>query len=396
MRIGLFTDDFLPRKSGIASSIMSLRLGLESLGHEVYIIAPSARGHHESDHNIIRLPSINPLIFDKSRLAVPLPRHIRPILDLRLDIIHSHTQFSMGVVADYVARKTGVPHITTAHTIWSEFAKYYPLQAASSFGFLSLLYQLYFFEQMKIASSLATGGKSVGLLAQSQIWNLKAIFYNSVDSVTVPSEHFADLLVRHGIQKPVVIPNGINLDFFKKPKTKSFDGNLRIVCVGRLSQEKRQDVLIKALVHSPRVRLSLIGDGPSIKELQNIAKRLGVADRVQFCGSRDHEFVRQSLLEADAFALASYKFDSQAIVLIEAQAAGLPVIICDPELMISTSPDSSILTGQKTADFAEAFQYLQKNPQNLENMSKAARKTANKFDRTTYAKQMLKEYEKLV
>lgn len=396
MKVGLFSDDFLPRKSGITSSMLALKAGLETLGHEVYVIAPKARGYADNDPHVMRLPSINPLIFDKSRLAVPLPRHIRPILDLDLDIVHSHTQFSMGVVADYVARKNGIPHVTTAHTIWTEFAKYYPLQVASSFGFLSVLYQLYFFQQMKVATPMATGVRSVGKLAQKQMWHLEAIFYNAVDLVTVPSEHFAQMLADHSIQQPVVIPNGVNVEFFSQPRTRKYQegDSLRVVCVGRLSHEKRQNVLIEALRSAPQVQLSLIGDGPSMAEYKILARHLEVDDRVTFYGSRDPEFVRGILLDSDVFALASYQFDNHPIVLIEAAAAGLPITYCDPKLRIS--PEASCLIAQKPTDFARAFKSLRKHPAELKTKSRAAVKTAQTYDHITYAKAMLKEYKKLL
>jgi glycosyltransferase involved in cell wall biosynthesis len=400
MKIGLFSDDFLPRKSGVSTVMITLKTGLEELGHEVYIFAPKVRGYHDHDPHIVRLPSINPLIFDKSRLAVPMPQHTRKIINLDLDIVHSHTNFSMGVVADYVAKKSGIPHITTAHTIWSELIKHYPVQVASSFGFLSVLYQLYFLQNMKIALPTLSSEKSVGHLMKRQVWYAQNLFFNAASQVIAPSAHMAKMLNSHGLVKPSrVAPNGIDMREFDVPRTRKFldDGVLRVVSVGRISPEKRQEVLIRALAQAPNVKLSLIGDGPSTADCKRLATQLGVQDRVTFYGTCDQKFVRKIMLDSDAFALASYKFDNHPMVLIEAAAAGLPIVYCDPQLKTNTGTSHSRRIGQKSADFAREFKNLQSSkPKVLTAMSRAAKKDSKKFDHITFAKNMLKEYKRLL
>ena len=400
MKIGLFSDDFLPRKSGVSTVLITLKTGLEELGHEVYIFAPKVRGYHDNDPHIIRVPSINPLIFDKGRLAVPMPQNTRKIIKLELDIIHSHTNFSIGVMADYVAKKSSVPHITTAHTIWSELIKHYPLQVASSFGFLSMLYQLYFLQNMKIALPSLNSERSMGQLMKRQLWYVQNLFFNAADQVVAPSAHMAEMLNDHGLVRPAhVVPNGIDMRPFDIPRTRTFldDGILRVVSVGRISPEKRQNVLIRAVAKAPRVHLSLIGDGPNMDEYKRLAADLGIAERVKFYGTRDQEFVRKVMLDSDVFALASYKFDNHPMVLIEAAAAGLPIVYCDPQLKNNTGPKSCRIIGQKPADFAKAFKDLQATqPKELQKMSQAARANAKKFDHITFAKAMLKEYKNAI
>ncbi len=65
MRIGFFSDFYLPRADGIAYSIESFRIELEKMGHEVFIIAPKPTiRHKDANKHILRFPAIKGLFFD--------------------------------------------------------------------------------------------------------------------------------------------------------------------------------------------------------------------------------------------------------------------------------------------------------------------------------------------
>lgn len=98
--------------------------------------------------------------------------------------------------------------------------------------------------------------------------------------------------------------------------------------VGRLVQQKNQQMILAAfkLLQSeiPQSRLLMIGDGPLLEQLQLQAKEFEIADKVLFLGSRDD--VPELLQAIDVFTLSSLN-EGLGIVVIEAQAAGLPTIV---------------------------------------------------------------------
>ncbi len=103
----------------------------------------------------------------------------------------------------------------------------------------------------------------------------------------------------------------------------------RLVCVGRLSREKGQFLLIEA---AGRLRdqgidceLVLVGDGPLRGELESLIERLDLAGQVRLTGSLDGEGVRREILEARALVLPSFA-EGLPVVLMEALALGRPVI----------------------------------------------------------------------
>ena len=135
-----------------------------------------------------------------------------------------------------------------------------------------------------------------------------------------------------------VIPNGIDATEFRydpalraaaRARLGIAAGALVIGGVGRLAREKRFDRLIQALAEIPGVTLLLVGDGAARAELEQEARRRGVADRVVFAGAVGH--TRELLCAMDVFASPSDQ-ETFGLAVLEAMACGLPVIYaaCPP------------------------------------------------------------------
>lgn len=405
MRIGLFTDDFLPRKSGVVTSTLALKHGLEKLGHNVYVIAPSVRGYQETEENVIRITSLNPLVFDKSRLALPHPGTIKKIDNLKLDIVHSQTQFMVGLLADAVAKRRNIPHITTAHTVWTELLKHYPFQVTSAFGLFSLTYQIYFQERIKVFESISAEDfeKPLSQQIKKQMWFAQNVFFNNCDAVIVPSNHLLEDLKLHNMkQQSFMIPNGVEQDIFiKATKNRSFTKKpLRILCVGRLSLEKRQDALLRAIALLPpdSVQLTFVGEGPHQNQYQALAKELGISKQISFTGTLESGQIVDEMKKSDILALVSYKFDNQPMVILEALTAGLPVLYCDPVLTVGLSKENSIcsLNENPEALAAALEQFQAMPPAARKRMSTAARKSAEDFTAEAFATKVLAVYRQLL
>ena len=141
--------------------------------------------------------------------------------------------------------------------------------------------------------------------------------------------------------KAVFLPNGIELADFPAPLPP--DRRDPLLCaVARLSPEKGVDVLLRAFAIAlpdlpQNVRLKIVGDGDLRAELERLADVLGIAARVEFAGFLSPERVRDCLRRSAAFVLLS-RHEGRSLAVMEAQAAGLPVIataVGDNPLMVS-------------------------------------------------------------
>ena len=129
MRIAFFIDDYLPSVHGVATSTRAYKQALETLGHEVFIVAPKVGDYVDEDENIIRLSSIKNYIFEKRHTANLYPGLAKKFDKYKFDVVHSQTQFQLSVLAHAVARRQNIPHVTTIHTLYTELLDDYPLTA---------------------------------------------------------------------------------------------------------------------------------------------------------------------------------------------------------------------------------------------------------------------------
>ncbi|MBI3784966.1 MAG: glycosyltransferase family 4 protein [Deltaproteobacteria bacterium] len=115
---------------------------------------------------------------------------------------------------------------------------------------------------------------------------------------------------------------------FPTPSRLSFDPP-RLLYVGRLSHEKGVDIAIAALPavleRAPDARLQVAGDGPLRTVLRDLAKKFGLADRVEFFGFVSNHEVRRLLSEASIVAVPS-RSEGFSLVALEAAQAGRPVV----------------------------------------------------------------------
>ena len=406
MKIAFFTDDYLPFVHGVTRSIQNYRQAFEALGHEVYIVAPKNAGYDDNDDHVIRLPSINPMLFDKRPISIHYPGIAHKLDPYDFDVIHSQTQFYLGGLAYMVAKRKGIPHITTIHTLFTELADDYPLAVgaglvAFSIGFPFLFKTKPVMPYTNPREILEWPKSTFSDIKKKQGWRLMAEFVNHTSGFVAPSQHLAKTLIKNGAHTPChVIPNGIFLDRYKKAKASDSPlekkpGEKFILCVGRLSGEKRQRVLVEAMKYlkAPHVRLVLVGTGPSDEELHEQAVSLGVADKIIFAGHQEADDVAAIMQQADMFVQSSYRFDNQPMVILEAIASGLPIVYCDSNLTEGLTSENALLTrGRSGRVFAKAFDMLIKDETRLKEMGQASRKVAKEFDVMLRAKQMLDLY----
>src|SRR5919202_5698922 len=281
MKIAFFTDDYLPFIHGVTTSTLNYRKAFEALGHEVFIVAPNNPNYEDNDDHVIRLPSINPKVFDERPISIHYPGIARKLDEYDFDVIHSQTQFFLGGLAYMVAKRKKIPHVTTIHTLFSELADDYPLAVGAGLLAVSIGFPFLFKTKpimpFKNPRELLDWPKSTfSDIKKKQGWRLMAEFVNHTSGFIAPSKHLARTLIANGADTTCyVMPNGVFVERYKKAKASNSplvkEKNEKfILCVGRLSGEKRQRVLIEAMhyVKTPNVRLVLVGIGPSEAELR--------------------------------------------------------------------------------------------------------------------------------
>lgn len=144
-----------------------------------------------------------------------------------------------------------------------------------------------------------------------------------------------------------VIRNGIDLSKLHQRGSQEFSDIPRILCIGRLTRQKGQDILLRALARISRPwHLDLLGEGSDRLALERLAESLGIAPRVTFVGSVGN--VQEWLGKADLVCVPS-RWEGQSLALLEAAGSGVPVLAQDlpvfhesfDESMIGYVPGSS-------------------------------------------------------
>lgn len=311
MRVGLFTDTYLPQISGVATSIKTLKEELEKQGHEVYIFTTTDKHvKRYEDPTIIRLPSVPFISFTDRRIVYRgLFESYKIAKTYKLDIIHTQTEFSLGILGKMVGKALRIPVIHTYHTQYEDYVRY------------------------------IANGK---LIRPSMVKYIVRGFLNDLDGVICPSRIALNLLDGYSVKIPKrIIPTGIDLREYERPDISQEDtAKLRekwaiasdetvLLSLSRVSYEKNIQALLanmpKILSNNPKVKLLIVGDGPYLEELKEQAQDLAVMDNVIFTGMVSHNETALYYKAADFFISASTS-ETQGLTYAESLASGKPII----------------------------------------------------------------------
>jgi glycosyltransferase involved in cell wall biosynthesis len=157
-----------------------------------------------------------------------------------------------------------------------------------------------------------------------------------------------------------VIPNGVDISRIVARGNRPFHEVPRLLIVGRLGPEKGHGVLFDALASvSPPWRLDVVGSGILERELRERAERLGIASRVVFLGERDD--VGSLLSDADLFCFPS-KWEGMGLALVEAMAAGVPILASDLLAVREFAPKSRLVDAASACAWTDAIRATLASP----------------------------------
>lgn len=126
MRIAIFTETYLPQINGVVTHIKILKEGLEALGHTVLIVTADAKAHrHYIEDGVLHCPAHTLKRIYNMCLASPVSSaRLHYLREFNPDIIHLHTEFSVGLSGLAIAKILKVPVVYTLHTMYDDYIYY--------------------------------------------------------------------------------------------------------------------------------------------------------------------------------------------------------------------------------------------------------------------------------
>ena len=210
-------------------------------------------------------------------------------------------------------------------------------------------------------------------IAKAKMWTLMVNHANFADHIITPSHHFAKKLTHYGVKKKIqIFPNGYpNQNFPTSPEAKNLKPGetLQIIWHSRLSGEKRIMPFLQALSQvEGKYHLNVYGSGADLEKAKHYATKHNL--NVTFHGNTKFATVQNAILKSHLDVLASYNFDNYPMTLVEAEAAGVPVFICDKDMQEIIPKGSFILSdGPTPTQMATALNNLLQHPEKIQQMS---------------------------
>ena len=341
MRIGIFTDTYLPYISGLVTSELMLKKSLEAMGHEVFVVTAnldSFKYINDKENNVIYIPGVPIGIYDARLTGIYSTRAINQIRKWKLDIIHSQTEFGIGTFARIVSNQLRIPLVHTYHTMYEDYV-YYITKGH--------------FDK--------TSKKFVEYLTR---------FYcdKTVTELIVPSRKIYNIFMKkYQVNKKVnIIGTGMDIERFssfdpeyveklrKKYNIKKTD--YVIGSVSRVAKEKSIDKIIKTFkTISERIsnsKLLIVGDGPDREELEELSKELELDDKVIFTSKVPNEEIQNYYRLMNIFVTFSTT-ETQGLTVIEASAASVPVLAIKDDSFVD-----SVIDGENGFVFTTEKEYI--------------------------------------
>lgn len=409
LRVGLFTDSYLPTINGVVRAVQNLREGIESLGHAAYVIAPGAPSYADTEPRILRAPSV-PVGFNGNRLMLPSRAVVSRLRTLRLDVVHSHGSLSAGLIADHFATLADIPHIHTIHTNFPSLVKHYKVASLLAATTGSMAYPLYYrIKRRPPYTYRPTGEYSWAEFSSKTIWRLMLLLATHADAVIAPSVTMANRLRGYGLGTPLyAVPNSASrhapteqdrADVKAWLSAYPSDSYVRLLYVGRISPEKRVGKVVEALARvAPAAPVILLVVGNGVEELRigRMVRRMGLAGRVLFAGQKQEGFVSAAMEAADFLVLPSYQFDTQPLTVVEATLAHLPVLYCDALLREGLGSGNALLVEPTVTGLSEGMQTLALDPDRLRRMAYKSEEASREFSVEAVATRTVEVYEEAI
>ncbi|MDE1850391.1 MAG: glycosyltransferase [Candidatus Micrarchaeota archaeon] len=350
---------------GVVNSMLNFKSELERRGHSVYIFtsgdARSKRLYSEDDVFITTGIKFKP--YPQYKIALFPYKSITNLKELKVDVVHAQTPFSMGLAAMTIAKLGKYPLAGSFHTMINDKA---------------------------VVESYYPKNKTLRRFTKKYLWEYTKFFYRRCDATIVPTEAVGSMLDKSGIDNISVVPNSVDTKRFSpkidgsvlRERLKVSEGEKMVLYVGRTSREKRIEILLRAAKHlcarRKDIKFVIAGTGPAFVYYKNMAARLGVSDYVRFIGFVEQDKLARLYAACDVFCIPS-TFETQGIVALEAMASGKPVVGADyfalKELIQSGKNGEKFTPG----DYVACAQKIERVLNNSNTYKQRAVETAKSF-----------------
>ena len=379
MRIAIFTDTYYPDINGVVSSIGILRNELMKHGHQVLIITtiPPHGVQMNDDSSIIRMNGISlKSIYGYRMAGIYNNKIFKQIKVFNPDIIHTQTEYGVGLFGRLCGYKLNVPTVYTFHTNLYDYTYY-----------------------------VTKGIQPLDAIAKIIVKKLMKVYTTHTTSLIVPSDKTASMMKSIGINKKInIVPTGLELERFKihnEDHTKqikekySLTNHFSLISLGRLAEEKSLDFIISAMPEiikrNPDIRLFIIGDGPAKETLTQLTHDLKMDEYIRFAGCQSADVIPDFYYSGDLFVSASLT-ETQGLTFIEAMASSLPVLA-----RYDSNLDPVIVEGKNGHFFYSKEEYVDKvielSHKDLIPYKQHAVKHAQQFDSHTFYEGVMQVYD---
>ncbi len=366
MKIALVSPYDCAVPGGVTEHILHLAREFQRRGHGVKIIAPSSKSDHAPwiDVEVYKIGRPVPISVSGSVARISpfwhRGRRIQKILRQEcFDVIHLHEPL-MPALCPMVLWHSRAVNVGTFHAYRERFSGY-------------------------------RYGKP-----------LLRRFFDRIDGLMAVSQAARDYVHQYFPGQYTVIPNGIDLARFAaadlEPLPQYQDGYHNILFVGRIEKRKGLEYLLQAFPRvqeaCPNSRLIVVGEGRLRAGLQRIAAESGLSD-VVFTGFVPAEELPRYHRTAQVFCVPATGFESFGIALLEAMAAGLPVVASDIvgfRQVVSHGGDGLLVSPRDPEALARALILLLRNQDLCRSMSLRGREKATLYDWNVIADQVLAFY----
>lgn len=304
MRIAVVTEVFLPAVDGVVTRLRHTLAELTRAGDEVMVVAPEGGPPSYAGAVVVDMPALRvPLYPDgdgypEKRVSLPGRPLGRALRLFRPDVIHAVNPVLLAAGAVYYARRLRVPLVASYHANLPAYAGYYGLGMLEAFG-----------------------------------WRYIRTLHNRADLNLCTSQATMRRLTEQRFERLAFWPYGIEPGLLD-PDASSSAARARLsgghperkimLFVGRLAKEKGIERLLPAVRELDGVALAIVGDGP----LRTTLQRQFAGTSTTFLGLLTGEELVAAYSSADMFVFPS-RTETLGMVMLEAHAAGLPVLAAD-------------------------------------------------------------------
>jgi glycosyltransferase involved in cell wall biosynthesis len=357
VRILITTGIFPPDIGGPATYVPQVAAALAERGHQITVLTLSGRldGHyHTYSFRVVRLPR---------RIFKPW-RWFRTVLSLiwlgrNADVWFVNGLAMESVLANFLLRKPMVQKIV-GDLAWEQ---------ATNSGWVMDSFER--FQEKRYS------------LKVESLKTLRTWWTRKADKVIVPSRYLARWVQGWGVPEDriIVIYNALEPLDGIRPAEVPLQTPVKAVTVGRLISWKRVDQIIEAIAWCNGMGLVIVGDGPKREPLEELARTLGLADRIYFAGQRSKTETLSLMAACDLFVLNS-TYEGFPHVVLEAMGLGLPAVVTavggTPEV-VQDGKNGLLIDPMANAELSERLLQLIPSPLQRQRLARKAKHTVERF-----------------